>query len=151
MRDTAARRPRRGRLGWRAVPPAGALLAALALAGCGAAYPDLFVLTRTGELPGARLTLLVNDGGTVRCNDGPEHRLPDQLLLDAREIATALTEEAQADLVLPRRPGALLRYRLRYQEGTVTFSDVDAGRRPELGMVVAFARTVAKDVCGLSR
>ena len=135
----------------RFVLAAASALAVVAFGGCGAAYPDLFVLTRAGDLPGARLTLLVNDGGTVRCNDGPEHRLPDQLLLDAREIATALTEEAQADLVLPRRPDALLRFRLRYQEGTVTFSDVDAGRRPELGFVVAFVRTVATDVCGLSR
>jgi hypothetical protein len=130
---------------------AAGVLAASALGGCGAAYPDLFILSRTGTLPGAHLTLLVGDGGTVRCNGGPEQRLPDQLLLDARHIATSLTEDAQADLVLPRRSDALLRYRLRYKEGTVTFSDVDAGRRPELGPVVAFARTVAKDVCGLSR
>ena len=30
--------------------------------------PDLFLLTRTGQ--GATLTLLVNDGGTIRCNGG---------------------------------------------------------------------------------
>ena len=45
-------------------------LLAGALAGCGlnVASPDLFVLTRTGQ--GGKLTLLVNDGGTVRCNGG---------------------------------------------------------------------------------
>lgn len=129
----------------------GTLFAALALAGCGAAYPDLFILTRTGTLPGAHLTLLVGDGGTVHCNGGPEQPLPDSLLLDARHIATSLAEDAEKDLVLPRRSDALLRYRLRYMEGTVTFNDVDAGTHPELGDVVAFARTVAKDVCGLAR
>lgn len=130
---------------------AGVALATLALGGCGAAYPDLFILTRSGELPGARLTLLVGDGGTVRCNGGAEQRLPDQLLLDARHITTSLAEDAAEDLVIPRHPDTLLRYRLRYQEGTVTFSDVDAAKRPELGDVVAFSRTVAKDICGLAR
>lgn len=131
--------------------PSLAVLAALFASGCGAAYPDLFVLTRGGSLPGAQLTLLIGDGGTVRCNHGAERQLPDPLLLDARHIATSLTDDAEQDLVLPRRPGALLRYRLRDADGSVTFSDIDAGTHPELSDVVVFARTVAKDVCGLAR
>jgi hypothetical protein len=126
-------------------------LAALALAGCGANYPDLFVLTRSGSLPGAKLTLLVNDGGTVACNGGAPRTLPDARLLDARDIVTSLADDAHDDLVLPRPAGALLRFRLRDADGTVTFSDVDAARRPDLGKVVAFTRTVATDVCGLAR
>jgi hypothetical protein len=128
-----------------------AALAALTLAGCGADYPDTLVLTRSGSLPGARLTLLVNDGGTVRCNGGDSLQLPPDDLLDAREIARDLSEEAHDHLALPAPPGALLRFHLRTQEGTVAFSDADAARRPRLGAVVAFARTVAKDVCGLAR
>ncbi|HYV14471.1 MAG TPA: hypothetical protein VE972_00435 [Conexibacter sp.] len=126
-------------------------LAALALAGCGANYPDLFVLTRSGSLPGAKLTLLVNDGGTVACNGGAPRTLPDARLLDARDIVTSLADDARDDLVLPRPAGALLRFRLRDADGTVTFSDVDAARRPDLGKVVAFTRAVATDVCGLER
>ena len=136
-------------------PPARSALAlvvaALALAGCGADYPDLMVVTRSGSLPGARLTMLVNDGGTVRCNDGPEHQMPARALLDAREIARDLAEQAARDLTLPRPPGALLRFHLRTQEGTVTFSDADAADRPLLGRLVALTRTVAKDVCELAR
>ncbi|HKG39925.1 MAG TPA: hypothetical protein VKB25_13125 [Conexibacter sp.] len=128
-----------------------ALAGVLTLAGCGAAYPDLFLLTRSGSLPGARLTLLVNDGGTVTCNGGEEHQLPPRLLLDARRVATDLMEEAHDDLTLPAPPGSVLRYRLRTEEGTVTFSDVDAARRPELAPVIVFARQVAQDVCGLAR
>jgi hypothetical protein len=131
--------------------PALASTAALALAGCGADYPDLFVLTRSGSLPGARLTLLVNDGGTVSCNGGAEHQLPPRQLLDARRIATDLAEEAYEDLTLPAPPESVLRYRLRTQDGTVTFSDVDAVRRPEFAPVIVFARTVAQGVCGLAR
>lgn len=127
-------------------------LAALALlAGCGAASPDVFLLTRSGSLPGARLTLLVNDGGTVRCNGGEPRPLSARALLDARSIAEDLAEEAHDHLVLPAPPDSLLRYRLRTEEGTVTFSDVDAGRRPELAPVIVFARSVAQDVCGLAR
>jgi len=128
-----------------------AALLSLPISGCGADYPDLFVLHRTGSLPGARLTLLVNDGGTVRCNGGEARQLPPRLLLDARRLARDLIEEAQDDLTLPAPPRALLRYRLRTQDGTVTFSDVDAGRRPELAPVIVFTRAVAQDVCGLAR
>ena len=127
------------------------LLLALSAGGCGAAYPDLLVLHRSGSLPGARLTLLVNDGGTVRCNGGRALQLPPRRLLDARGIVTDLAEEAHDDLTLPAPGGSLLRFRVRMEEGTVTFSDVDAVRRPELGAVVAFARNVAQDVCGLAR
>ncbi|MGB2710184.1 MAG: hypothetical protein WBC33_01610 [Conexibacter sp.] len=128
-----------------------AAVLASGLAACGADYPDLFVLTRSGSLPGAKLTLLVNDGGTVSCNGGAPRQLPDQLLLDARDIETSLQEEAHDDLVLPASARSLLRYRLRAEEGTVTFSDTDAATRPELGKLVAFTRTVAQDVCGLAR
>jgi hypothetical protein len=127
------------------------LAAAVALGGCGADYPDLMIVTRSGSLPAARLTLLVNDGGTVRCNGGPEHQMPARALLDAREIVRELAEEAAADLALPRPRGALLRFRLRTQDGTVTFSDADAATRPLLGRLVALTRDVAQDVCGLAR
>lgn len=129
-----------------------ALAAGIALlAGCGAESPDVFLLTRSGLLPGARLTLLVNDGGTVRCNGGEPRQLPARQLLDARRIAEDLAEQAHDDLTLPAPSGSLLRYRLRMEEGTVTFSDEDAVRRPELAPVIVFARSVAQDVCGLPR
>jgi hypothetical protein len=128
-----------------------ALIGTAALAGCGAAYPDVFLLTRSGSLPGARLTLLVNDGGTVRCNGGAAHTLPAPRLLDARRIAEDLSDDAHKDLTLPAPDGSLLRFRIRTMDGTVTFSDVDAARRPELAPIVEFARRVAQDVCGLAR
>jgi hypothetical protein len=128
-----------------------AALLTLLVAGCGAATPDVFLLTRSGSIPGARLTLLVNDGGTVRCNGGAPRALPGRRLLDAREIARDLAEEAHEDLSLPAPRGSVLRYRLRTEEGTVTFSDKDAVRRPELAPVIVFARSVAPHVCGLPR
>ena len=39
------------------------------LAGCSGVKPaDLFLVTRTGAVPGAPLTLLVNEEGGVTCN-----------------------------------------------------------------------------------
>ncbi len=127
---------------------------ALALAGasgCGAQSPDLFAITRSGSLPGARLTLVANDGGTVRCNGGPARPITDPQLLDARDITSSVMKDAQQDLVLPEQPGTLLRFHLRDQDGTVTFSDIDAGRYPELAKAVAFTRTIATSVCHLAR
>jgi hypothetical protein len=135
----------------RGLPLAAAAAVALATAGCGASSPDLFVLTRSGTIPGAGLMLLVNDGGTVRCDGGAPRALSDPQLLDARDIQSSLSDDAKKNLVLPRPPTALLRFRFRSQDGTVTFSDVDAGRRKELAKVVAFSRTVAQQVCGLAR
>jgi hypothetical protein len=135
----------------RRVALAAALVGAVLLTACGAATPDVFLLTRSGSIPGARLTLLVNDGGTVRCNGGAPRQLPGRRLLDARRIAEDLAEQAHDDLTLPAPRGSVLRYRLRTEEGTVTFSDEDAVRRPELAPVIVFARAVAQDVCGLPR
>ncbi|HXE43697.1 MAG TPA: hypothetical protein VN635_00725 [Conexibacter sp.] len=77
--------------------------------------------------------------------------LSDPQLLAARRIQEDVADDAKKDLVLPARAGSLLRFRIRTQDGTVTFSDVDAGARPELGRVIAFTRTVAQDVCGFAR
>ena len=128
------------------------LAAAAALAGCGNRFaPDLFVLTRTGSIPGARLTLRVTDDGFVRCNGGARRRMPDPRLLDAREIARELEGEAEEDRSLPPGPRSVLRYRLRLEGGTVRFSDSSRGQTQEMFLAQAFARRVAQQVCGLAR
>src|SRR5207302_1626774 len=68
----------------------GLLAAGALLAGCGQAGADLFVVTRTGQGPGAALTLRVADDGFVRCNGGSRRRITDQQLLLAREIEREL-------------------------------------------------------------
>ncbi len=127
------------------------LLALLAvLAGCGNRHsPDLFVLDRFGEVPGAQLRLRVYDDGQVRCNGGERRRLPDQLVLDAREIARELNELAPR--TLRPRARSILRYRLRLEEGTVRFADNSRGQAPAMSLTQAFTRRVARDVCGLRR
>ncbi len=65
-----------------------AAIAAVTLtASCGGiTAPDLFIVQRTGSVPGARLTLLVNEEGGVRCNGGASLKLSDPALVQARAI-----------------------------------------------------------------
>jgi hypothetical protein len=124
---------------------------ALALAGCGAQAADLFVLQRSGEGPGARLTLLVADDGTVTCNGERSHELPSARLLDARESAREIADDARAHKRYPARKGSILRYRVRSQDGTVAWADTSRPLPVRYLQLAFFARRVSKDVCGLSR
>jgi hypothetical protein len=126
------------------------LAASASLAGCGnRTAPDLFVLTRAGSVPGANLRLRVSDDGLVRCNGGARQRMSDPLLLDAREIARELNDLAPRTLA--PGPRSVLRYRLRLQDGTVTFSDSSRRQTREMFLTQEFTRRVAKSVCGLAR
>ena len=132
-----------------------ALLLVVALAaagaGCGTHPPDLFLLTRTGSIPGADLRLLVRDDGVVHCNGGPRRELSDPQLLQAREIARKLADPAAKHVSLPAGRGSVLRYRIRLEQGTVTFSDDSRGQTKEMFRAQSFTRTAATRVCGLRR
>jgi hypothetical protein len=124
---------------------------AAALAACGTPSADLFVVTRTGSIPGASLSMLVGDGGTVRCNGGDERSLGDQRLLTARELARDLGKPAKRALSLAPGPGSIMRYRVRTEHGTVAFSDTSKGQPAVFFRMAAFTREVAQNVCGLPR
>lgn len=129
-----------------------ALPAVVLVAGCGGVQsPDLFAVSRSGTVPGARLGLVVSDGGTVRCDGSPPRRLPDDLLLSAREVARELKDDAVRGLDLPPRAGSVLLYRLRDADGHLAFPDTAAGSRPELARLTLFVRRAAQQVCGLAR
>jgi hypothetical protein len=140
-------------------------VAAATLVACGTPSPDLFVVQRTGTIPGARLTLRVQDGGEVTCNGKDAGMMSSSQLIDAREIVRELgggaidrqndvTSDAgplDRNLSLPPGPGAILRYRLRAEEGTVAFSDTSPGQPAVFPKVVRLVRGLAKGVCGLPR
>jgi hypothetical protein len=129
---------------------AAAGLAALLLAGCGTASPDLFEVRRSGEDRAANLTLVVNDGGRVTCN-GEEHPLDAERLLTARELSRELEQPAELGIELPPGPGAVLSYRVRLETGTVSFSDTSRGNPPVFQRVAGFTKDVAERVCGIVR
>jgi hypothetical protein len=126
------------------------VLAALALAGCGSPSADLFVVKRSGADRNANLTLLVSDDGTVTCN-GKKHEIPNEKLLDARQLTRELSPQAELHLVLPPRPGTVLSYKVRMEAGTLAFSDTSRPLPSEFAELELFTKGVAEDVCGLRR
>jgi hypothetical protein len=127
------------------------LLAAVAavIAGCGfdVQAPDLFVLTRVGQ--GRTVTLLVNDGGTIRCDGGRARKLADPLLLRARDLAASLDADAKRSLRIPAPANSAFRYSVKLQDGTISFPDTAAVRHSELAQAELFAVQAAQQACGL--
>jgi hypothetical protein len=124
------------------------LLAFLFLTGCGGgiASSDLFVVQRSGS--GASLTLVVNEGGTVRCDGGPSLSISDSQLVLARGVQEELKEAASRHLSLPAKPGSVFSYYLRDEDGTVRFSDNSAGQSKIMHELQAFVLEVGRGVCG---
>jgi hypothetical protein len=125
----------------RAVLPALAVL--LVLAGCGAPPADLFVISRTGNVAGASFRLLASDG-TVRCNGGPEREISSAQVLTARAIATDLVDVKQSQI--PVTPARIYRFRVRYEQGELSFSDTTT-RPAILPKLVAYTLQIGRSVC----
>lgn len=127
-----------------------AIAASAALAGCGGIKaPDLFIVKRSGSTPQARLTLLVNEEGGVSCNGGPELKLSDPQIVKARAIQEELHDPATHNLSLPARPGSVLAYSVRDQDGTVTFADNSSAQPKVLRSLALFVLDTAQLVCRL--
>ncbi len=132
-------------------------MVAIVITGCGGPHADLFVVERDGGIPGARLTLLVSNGGTARCNRGDERAVTSAQLIDAREIARELngTDEqrgpADDSLRLEPGPGSILRYDVRSEDGSVVFSDTSPGQPEVFYRLAKLTRDIAKEICGLPR
>ena len=123
------------------------VVAALVVAGCGGPTADLFVVQRTGEVPGANLRMLVSDGG-VSCNGGPRADISSDQLLEGRAIATDLAELEQSDI--PERDPVVFGFEVRAESGTLRFADVNS--RPQvLPRLVRLVRDLARNNCRLPR
>ena len=118
-----------------------------ATTGCGLEVKqgDLFLLTRTGN--GAKLTLLVNSGGTVRCDGSSAKAVPDNLLIRARNLTGRLNRDARHHLRIPASPDSVYRYRVKLQAGTIAFPDTAARTHPELAQLVLLAVKLEQGPC----
>jgi hypothetical protein len=121
------------------------------LAGCGGGVKaaDLFIVYRSGAVAGANLTMLVNEEGGVRCNGGVERSVSDPQLIDARAIQEELQQPASEKLSLTPRPGSVLRYYLRDENGSVRFSDNSTGQPTVFRHLALFVLEVSQQVCHL--
>lgn len=133
--------------------PRAALAVALGLAACGSASADLFAVERAGEGAGARLSVVVSDDGTVRCDGRKPVPLGAQRLLDARQLARDLEKPAALGLELEpgRAQDTTFRYVADLEAGRIKFADSSRGIPPSFQRLAAFSRDVAKAVCGRPR
>jgi hypothetical protein len=127
------------------------LAAAGIVAGCGGiTAPDLFLVQRSGSGPGARLTLIVNEEGGVRCNGGRKLKLSDPQLVQARAIQEDIRDEAAKHTSLAQGAKSVFSYSLRDENGSVSFSDDSAGQPPVFRRLQLFVLQVAQQVCRLA-
>ena len=135
----------------RAVTGAAILLTAALGAGCGfeVEEPDLFLVTRTGA-HGQKLTVLVNDGGTVSCNGGKQKDLSDPQLLQARGLATSLNSDVSSKLRFSTSARSVYSYTVKVQSGTMSFPDTAALSHKDLSQLELFVVQAATNPCGLS-
>jgi len=132
---------------------AGVLTVGVLVAGCagGIQSTDIFIVQRTGSVPGAHLTLLINEEGGVQCNGGPMLKLSDPALVQARAIQEELHEDelAARHTVLPPQPGSVLSYYLRDEDGSVRFAD-NSAREPKVFRNLALlVLQTAQQICHL--
>jgi hypothetical protein len=133
-------------------------LGAAATGACGGGPPaDLFVVQRSGSIPGARLTLRLTDDGGAYCNRGGRAEITSAELIEGRALVRELNGKPDAPgladrrLRLAPRQGSILRYAVRSQDGTVAFADNSAGRPTALARLAKLTRDVAKGACRLPR
>jgi len=135
----------------RAAAAALAGAAALAMGSCGSEARDLFLVTRGGDVPGARLTLRVTDDGRASCNGKPLVDITSAQLITARETERELEESTTAHLRLAPGAQSVFSYRVRTEEGNAAWSD-DSRRQPAVLFKLAkLTRDVAKGPCHLPR
>jgi hypothetical protein len=128
----------------------GALAAVALIAGCGGVTsPDLFVVERTGSVPGARLTLLIDEEGGLHCNGGRELKLSDPQIVQARAMQEELKTPAGEHVSLPARSGSVFGYRLRDENGSVSFADNSTDQPKVFRNLALFVLQVAQQNCRL--
>jgi hypothetical protein len=130
----------------RTVAGVGVLLAA-SLAGCGFSVQsaDVLLLKRAGQ--GKTVTVLVSDGGTIRCDGGKPKPIADALLIRARDLGDGVARDAKAKLRIPSPPNSIYRYTVSVPNGTISFPDTAAARRPELASAEQFTLAVLAGPC----
>jgi hypothetical protein len=134
---------------------------AAAAAGCNGPTPaDLFLVQRAGTVPGAKLTLRLTDDGGAFCNaDKTRHEVTSAQLITAREIRRELDGEKDDDVGLAEKHIALrpsgaissYNYRVRSENGTVSFYDTSAHQPQAFYRLAQLTREVATQSCHLAR
>jgi hypothetical protein len=127
-----------------------ALAGAVVIGGCGGIKaPDLFVIERSGNVAGARLNLVVNEEGGVRCNGGVTRKLSDPQLVEARALQEELRDLASKHATFASGARSVLSYSVREESGVVRFSDDSPGQPHILRRLALFVLRASQQVCRL--
>ena len=97
------------------------------------------------------MTVRVTDDGRASCNGRPLVEITSSQLVTARQAQRDLTDPAKRRLRLAPRPGSVLSYRVRSEDGTVAWSDTSRRQPKVLFTLAALTRQVAKGDCHLAR
>jgi len=126
--------------------------ALLLLTSCGTqTSADLYLIKRTGKIPGANLTLLVTDNGSVRCNGGPPRPLPNDMLLQSRELTKQLAEDQSKPIPMIGVPNSIYDFTVTFGAGKVGWQDGNPYVPESFKQLAYLTRRIAKQVCGLKR
>jgi hypothetical protein len=110
---------------------------------------DLFLIQRTGQ--NKPFAILVNDSGTIACDNDSAQPLSKTMLLNARYLATALEDYVHAGGTGSAYPGkSLFRWRVELPDGTITFPDWAAKHQAAFAQIELFGLQAAQHVCHLS-
>lgn len=134
-------------------------LAAALVSGCNGPRPaDLFLVQRSGSVPGAKLTLRLTDDGGAYCNEGKRQELTSAQLITAREIRRELDGQKDEDVGLAEKhinlkAGSIstYNYKVRSENGSVAFADTSPHQPQTFYRLAQLTREVAIEDCHLAR
>jgi hypothetical protein len=106
----------------------------------------VYKVIRSGSIPGADVTLVPSEDGTVRC-DGHRHQLPDPLLLTAENLADQLQAPATRGERLRSGAHPIYTYVVTTPAGTFSYSDDSPHQGSALYALQAWVRKVVRTVC----
>ena len=126
---------------------AAAAVAAVFLAGCGGPAGDLIALEVSGGSVKGTEHIVVIEDGRARCNAGPLEEIPNDRLLDARDVERKLKPLAESGASYPA-PGAGRRhYVARTKDGAVRWSGGPQGAPAVIGKATLLALQLERQVC----
>ena len=131
----------------RRLSTAAAVVAAVLL-GCGGGAGDLLAIEVSGG-PAGQIAqrIVVTENGQASCNGGPQEAIPNERLIQAREVEREAEGLATRAADLTTREPAARQYVLRTNAGTVRWSEGSPRLPQELGKAALLALQLGRSAC----
>jgi hypothetical protein len=129
-------------------PLLAALAAALLLQGCGSSAGDVLALEVSGGPQRAKQTLVVTADGRGSCNGGRLREIPNEQVIDAREVAREAAPVAEAGSSYTTSRAGVRQYVLKLPEGDVRWTEARPGIPVALARAQLLALQLGRSLCG---